>query len=338
MLRRNLFVLWIACALFICAGRALAWNPAGHMAISSVAYDRLTDSRRAELVGILRQHPRFKEDFASAIPEGLDATQEERWLFMRASIWPDLARTFPEPDRDTYNRPGWHYIDFPVYLNEKAREQIHVPEYQLDYRNAETEGGMNVVQALNKAVFDLNDNAKPQASRAVALCWVLHLASDIHQPLHGAALFSAGRFRGIPIGDKGGNDIPVHETEGILATYRTPNMHGLWDCMLGLDDSYAGVAALASKLKVACAESELEEAVTQMDVTEWARESNAAAAESVYRADVRAVVEAGENTPHAPLKAVEITADYLKAARPVAAHRAAVGAVRTAKLLDTPAK
>ena len=338
MLRRNLFVMSVVCSLLMGAGRALAWNPAGHMAIASIAYDRLSDARRAELVQILRKHSRFKEDFAAAIPEGLDAGQQERWLFMRASIWPDLARSFPEPDRDTYNRPGWHYIDFPVYLDEKAREQIHVPEYQLDYHKAETEGGMNVVQALNKAVFDLNDSAKPQAARAVALCWVLHLASDVHQPLHGAALFSAGRFRGIPIGDKGGNDIPVHEAEGILSTYRTPNMHGLWDCILWLDDSYAGVAALASKLKSTWPESELEEQAKQMDVAQWARESNAAAAECVYTAEVRAVVEAGENTPHAPLKAVEITADYLKAARPVAAHRAAIGAARTAKLLDTPAK
>ena len=338
MLRRNLFGLSIACALLMMAGRALAWNPAGHMAIASIAYDRLTDARRAELVQILRQHPRFKEDFASAIPEGLDAGQQERWLFMRASIWPDLARSFPEPDRERYNRPGWHYIDFPVYLDEKAREQIHVPEYQLDYRKAETEGGMNVVQALNKAVFDLNDTAKPQAAKAVALCWVLHLASDIHQPLHGAALFSAGRFRGIPIGDKGGNDIPVHEAEGILSTYRTPNMHGLWDCMLGLDDSYAGVAALASKLKIACTESELEEAAKQMDVVQWARESNAAAAMWVYTTEVRAVVEAGEKTPHAPLKAVEISAEYLKASRAVAARRAELGAVRTARLLEATGK
>jgi hypothetical protein len=318
------------------SAQARAWNSAGHMAIASVAYDRLPAERRAGLVALLRHHPRFGEDFASTMPAGLDSQQQSRWLFMRASIWPDLARGFSEPDRDTYNRPGWHYIDLPIYLDDKARRQIHVPEYELDYKNAATEGGMNVVQALNKAAADLNDNAKPQAAKAVALCWVLHLASDIHQPLHGSALFSAGRFRGIPIGDKGGNDIPVHENEGLLATYKTPNLHGLWDFLLGTDDSYAGVRTLASKIKEGYVDSALEQAAVQMDVAIWARESNALAAEAVYTPEVRAVVEAGEDTPHAPLKVVEITPEYLKTARPIAGRRAALAAVRSARLLEAP--
>jgi hypothetical protein len=195
---------------------------------------------------------------------------------------------------------------------------------------------MNVVQALNMAVADVNDGAKPQAARAVALCWVLHLASDIHQPLHGSALFSSGRFRGIPIGDKGGNDIPVHETEGLLSAYKTPNLHGLWDSMLGIDDSYKGVEALAAKLTEAYPEPTLEQEAGVMDVATWARESNAAAAESVYTSEVRAVVEAGESNPHAPLHAVDIASDYLKQGRPVAMRRAALAGARTAKLLEAP--
>src|SRR5579859_3501714 len=99
MLRRNVLAMSFLCALALVTAKALAWNPAGHMAIASIAYDRLTVERRAELIGILRQHPRFKEDFSSAMPAGLDAQQQERWLFMRASIWPDLARAFAEPDR-----------------------------------------------------------------------------------------------------------------------------------------------------------------------------------------------------------------------------------------------
>jgi hypothetical protein len=129
-----------ACALWMTAAQALAWNPAGHMAIASIAYDRLPAERRDALVAALRKHPRFQQDFAAAMPAGLDSRGQDRWLFMRASVWPDLARSFPEPDREAYNRPGWHYIDFPIYLDDKARQQVHVPEYELDYRKGATEG------------------------------------------------------------------------------------------------------------------------------------------------------------------------------------------------------
>ena len=73
-------------------------------------------------------------------------------------------------------------------------------------------------------------------------------------------------------------------------------------------------------------------------VAGWARESNVAAAEVVYTKEVRAVVEAGEDKPHSQLAVVDITPEYLKVARPVASQRAALAAVRSAKLLEAPAK
>jgi hypothetical protein len=328
--RSQVFAL-VAASLF--CSTALAWNPAGHMAIASIAYDELPSARRQALVSLLREHPRFEQDFKTAIPEGLTPERQDRWIFMRASLWPDIARSIQGPDQVVYNRPAWHYVDLPVYLDDKSRQKIHVPPFEFDYHNATSEQSMNVVEALNKAVDDLNNSSLARPRQAVALCWVLHLASDIHQPLHGAALFSAERFRGIPIGDRGGNDIHVHENEGMLTDYRNPNLHALWDSILGTDDSYDAAMKLAQQIGEAHPRQSLDSQLHQTSPRDWAVESNQAAEKYVYTPEIRAVVEAGEAAPHAPLPVVEITEEYLKQGRPIAQTRAALAAYRTAALL-----
>ena len=73
--------------------------------------------------------------------------------------------------------------------------------------------------ALNYGVL-ANPEAKP-AERATALCWVLHVVGDIHQPLHTADLFSA--------------DYPAGNAAGTLAYVEDPvtgsalPLHLLWD-------------------------------------------------------------------------------------------------------------
>jgi hypothetical protein len=314
-----------------CASSAWAWNPAGHMSIASVAYDELTPARRAALVALLKQHPRFDPDFASAMPPGLSPEQQNHWIFMRAAVWPDLARNFTGTDLATYSRPIWHYLDIPVFLDEKAQQSVH-PHYELDYHKATVEPTMNAVQAIHKNLDDLNNPATPIPAKAVALCWVLHLAGDLHQPLHGAALFSAVRFRQLPAGDRGGNEIHVHEREGLLASFKTPNLHALWDCILGLDDSYPAVLSLAEKLK---SQRQFVQSDRQkLEPADWAQESNAVAKQSAYTSEILALVTAGEADARQPLPIFEITDEYMKSARAVALRRAEVAGLRTATLLE----
>ena len=302
------------------------------MAIASVAYDALPVERRQALVSILKQHPRFAEDFAAAMPKGLEPEQQDRWIFERASLWPDLTKTFTGDDLAKFNRPIWHYLDLPVFLDAKAEQAVH-PQFEFDYHKARAEPLMNAVQALNKNLAELNDAATPAPQKAVALCWVLHLAADLHDPVHGAALFSAERFKQLPAGDRGGNEIHVHENEGLLKDFKTPNLHALWDCMLGIDDSTQGVARLAGELKAL--QDPVARSREQLDPLSWARESNAAAKQSVYTPEVLAHVAAGEAEPRKPLPDFQISDAYLKSARPVARRLAATGAARTAAILAT---
>ena len=46
--------------------------------------------------------------------------------------------------------------------------------------------------------------------RAIALAWLFHLISDVHQPLHTVQLFS----REYPHGDRGGNEVCVRLAPG----------------------------------------------------------------------------------------------------------------------------
>jgi len=310
---------------------AFAWNPTGHMAIASVAYDQLSPDRRTALVEILKSHPRFKEDFRDAMPKDVPADQQDRWIFMRAAIWPDVARAFTGEDLAKYHRPIWHYLDIPVFLDEKAKQTVH-PQYDLDYHKARVEATMNAVQALNKNLDLLNDPAKAAPEKAVAMCWVLHLAGDLHQPLHGAALFSAARFKQLPAGDRGGNEIHVHEKEGLLASFKTPNLHALWDCALGIDESWAALTSVADGLKSGMPKAE--PLRSTLDPAAWTEESNAVAKRVVYTPEILALVSAGESDPKAPLPVFEITDEYLKTARAAARERGAAAAIRSAAILE----
>jgi len=309
---------------------AFGWNPTGHMAIASVVYDQVSPARRTALVEILKSHPRFVQDFREAMPKDVPADQQDRWIFMRAAIWPDVARSFTGEDLAKYHRPIWHYIDLPVYLDDQAKQSIH-PQFELDYRKARVEATMNAVQAIKKNLDLLNDSATPAPQKAVALCWVLHLAGDLHQPLHGAALFSAQRFRQLPAGDRGGNEVHVHEREGLLASFKTPNLHALWDCALGIDESWAAILSVANGLKSEM--PKVDSARSNLDPAGWARESNAVAKQVVYTPEVLALVRAGEATPKAPLGVFEVGDDYLKTARATARERGAAAAIRTAAIL-----
>ena len=196
------------------------------------------------------------------------------------------------------------------------------------------EPALNAVQALKKSLAELKDDKTPAAQKAVALCWILHLTGDIHQPLHGAALLSASRFRQLPMGDKGGNDVPVHENYGIIQGPSKPNMHSLWDNMLGTDSSPTGVKSLADSFMAAHPKSSLTDDLKVTQIEDWSRESNAAAIKSVYTPEVLAMVKANEDHPHTPLPAFEVTDAYLAQAKPEAQTRAALAAYRTAWLLS----
>ena len=84
-----------------------------------------------------------------------------------------------------------------------------------------TENAVSSLQVMSMAHKVLTQNMNNNsAERALLARYVVHLAGDIHQPLHSIALFNST----YPKGDLGGNLEKVVITNG-----STSNFHAFWD-------------------------------------------------------------------------------------------------------------
>ena len=84
------------------------------------------------------------------------------------------------------------------------------------------ETGQALVQ-LTEAERVMRDPKAKDAEKAVAIAWMLHLAGDIHQPLHNSARVTKTE----PKGDQGGN-LFFLTPEGTPPAQRL-NLHTYWD-------------------------------------------------------------------------------------------------------------
>ncbi len=215
---------------------ALAWNATGHEVIAAIAYDHLKPSTRTRVDDLTRRHPDYQAIFLKDAPSG-DTAARARYAFIHASVWPDVIRNDPrfynEDRRDSVKTPllpgfpdmgrhtMWHYIDHPFTQDGTKLPPIETP-------NALTE-----LERLSVAISkSVNDPENP----VYALPWVIHIASDIHNPLHTVARFSKEN----PDGDRGGNLVFVEPGR---------NLHAFWDSLAGPDPSnMAYVDRLATEL------------------------------------------------------------------------------------------
>jgi hypothetical protein len=197
---------------------AQGWNATGHRVIAAIAYDRLTPHARAEVDALLRKHP----DFASL--SGRDA-------FLAAAVWPDAIkgdkRFYDDTHADAQPTPllpgfptmarhvNWHYVDIPFSPDGTPLEQAKSP---------------NALEQLQRLLKVLGP---ADADASYDLPWLIHIAGDVHQPLHCTSRF----LKSQPNGDAGGNSVFV-----------TPgrNLHAFWDDAVGTDRSDAAVNQLAA--------------------------------------------------------------------------------------------
>jgi hypothetical protein len=155
-----------AAILIFAAAPAAAYNRASHMISAAVAYHALkADSPQTleKTIALLKQHPdygKFKLDVVAADDRDL-------YLFMLAARWPDDIR-----GNRIYDNPQWHYINFPIK-----------PDGQPDAVHTKPPADENILKALEQQAAVVRGTG-PAADKAVAICWVLHLIGDLHQPLH----------------------------------------------------------------------------------------------------------------------------------------------------------
>ena len=226
-----------AVALAACFVPALpAWNETGHRLIAAIAYDNVTPQTRARVDALLRRHP----DYESILTKNAPADQKARAAFLVASYWPDLlrndARVYDETRADAQVTPGlpgfpdmgkhttWHYVDFNF-----SEDGTPIPPI-------ETPNALGQLQKFAVAVADSDESAA-----SYSLPWLIHLAGDVHNPLH-----TVSRYANLlPKGDRGGNDVWVRASAPGSASV---NLHAYWDGLGGNDPGSAYVDRLAAEL------------------------------------------------------------------------------------------
>lgn len=156
---------------------AFAWGAQGHRLVARVAETRLEPAAKAEVERLLAIEP--GETLASVAP----------WADQVRANDPDLGR----------RSARWHYIN----MGEDGCVYDHARHCR---------DGNCVIEALKAQSTRLGDRNLADAERLQALKFVVHLAGDIHQPLH------AGYGH-----DKGGN------THQLQFNGRGTNLHSVWD-------------------------------------------------------------------------------------------------------------
>jgi hypothetical protein len=300
--------------------RLFAWVDTGHEIIASIAFDEMNPAARSAAVALLKQHPRYEKDLLAGLPSGFDP---DRYAFMIAATWPDIVRSQSHPMHFVANHPEWHYIDIAVV------QPGYTPSPPATQPDSQPAGPRNILEALVKVTADLRNPSGAAPERAIALCWVLHLCGDLHQPLHASNYYSPQ----YPDGDRGGNLAIVLRTPH--AYYSQINLHALWDQMLGTYRSPQMIGYVADGLRhdPNFTREKLANELKLKDFTGWANESHDLAVTQCYlngqleTANQNALRETHGEAPSLP-------ADYVEKAEAVAARQAILAGYRTADLLD----
>lgn len=219
---------------------AFAWNAEGHRVIAQVAYNHMT--------------PTAKLRFQVAHPV-LDKHQKTP-SFVDAAAWLDTLRK-----KDSNALGAMHYVDIPVLT-----EGMHAPKPK----------SMNGLMAYNQSRALLLEHHASLLEQVVALRVLIHVAGDLHQPLHAATRVS----RAYPDGDAGGNRVELPRNK------IAHNLHAYWD--------RAGGALLYNRdarnpeLRVSRRAGALEEAwpckvdLADTDPVHWLAESHDLAVSEAY--------------------------------------------------------
>jgi len=260
---RTLTALFIGICFFLVGPHSQAWNKATHMVSAAIAYADLKERNPAVLtkaLEVLKKHPQF---FVWAPDLEKVSSEEDKnlYLFMLAARWSDDVRGEFNP----YDRPSWHYVDIPYRPEEGQEAPGPIPV------------GCNLTVALVLNRAGVQCQCTDDKACAFALCWMLHLIGDVHQPLHTISLFT----KQFPDGDRGGTIFHIRETPGGNLT----NLHHLWDELIIKSDEFQKVRDEATTLrnKPGFKREDFAKRLDARSFDDWAREAWKIAVEKAYR-------------------------------------------------------
>lgn len=293
-----------------------AWHGPGHMATAVVAFKDLGPANAHKVADILRHHEDY-DLWMKDKPAGMD---EDEYLFMKASTWPDDIRPKDAALGDNqYSHPTWHYIDTPYII---GNQPLPKPDTDVHAVDAEAKN------------IDIVEHSSDQAERARALCWIFHLVGDIHMPLHATSMFSPQ----FPNGDAGGNREYIKTSTG-----RTTALHTFWDGLWDSDTDrpapptesvpvgFGGtdltkIEPIADRVMTTYPRANLPELATATTFTDWMKESYTVCVNFVYLNGALPI--STERDAGAPLPA-----GYETMAKTIGESRLALGGYRLADTL-----
>ena len=316
----------IATILMLGSSQVLAWHDGGHKTVAAIAFRRLTAGEQASVVALLKNHPRFADEFEKKLPDGLDATETNDWMFQQAAVFPDIARSYKGRLQKQFSHPVWHYINVPEFLTPADRAALH-PEATLNLDldpPDELDENSNVIQVIRFARKAIADSSQSAENRAIMLCWLMHTVGDVHQPLHSTALFSRGLF---PKGDHGGNSVNTRQKK---------NLHFLWDDFPGGHLEYPLIRNKAAALVKNSAMLTLgTDAAKDLNEQTWLNESKVLATNVVYDPEVMGTLRGLEST-HEDIEnePIDLSEAYLRTGADAAEKRVVQAGFRLGAILS----
>lgn len=189
-------------AMAMVPAQGWAWGCEGHRTVARIAARHLSTHARQQVHALLTAHPIDSRLTRFCQPIDPDP-------FVDGATWADDVR-------DVQHTGAWHFLDIP-----RGARRGHA--------GAACPKKAGCVTTAIAAQIKILQSRAPNAQRANALRYVIHLVGDLHQPLHCTTN-----------DDRGGNCVPVRyfttapvlqkEKDGkpIIGDYK-PNLHGIWD-------------------------------------------------------------------------------------------------------------
>jgi hypothetical protein len=203
---------------------ARAWNATGHEAVAGIAWDNMTPAAQQQAIAILTASQ------AGDCLHELDAG-DPRAFFIRAATWPDVVR--PERKKDAqgnpipdtrpctqFNEPGEHFQDH-FWSGTSGGTGANAPKDRPDVP-MRPKNAVERLTAFRPLVACTASPCTATVEQAHELAWILHLAGDVHQPLHNASRVTTAPKE--DQGDTGGNSFLLQAGPNL-----PPNLHSFWD-------------------------------------------------------------------------------------------------------------
>jgi len=331
-MRIKLVIVTVLFSAFV--SNAYTWDHGGHMTVGSIAYSEI-ERQRPDLIkkiGILLQAHPDKAPFAVAAGES-KGEERIRRMFVECSRWSDDARY------TSYDRPLWHTARWPIVAKDASVEAKAAAKA----RGNKPRGLALDALALNFSTL-ANPEAKP-AEQAVALCWIIHLIGDVHQPMHVSDLFSTE----YPNGNYSGTMSYVADPE----RDSTLPLHMLWDSNTLRTTEFEEIEHYAAAYIKNTPRSSFPQLNTQVQSDtfgEWAQESYKIAQEFAYGAEIETVIDSNNKEMDTTklLKGIvlwvqegvspvatapEVPAEYWEKLQSITKQRVALAGYRTADII-----